>query len=899
MDIRPTWTAQHHLFLKSLAFPILFAGIFLVTAPRPGLGLDCPPCDDGSPCTEDVCDTTTGICTHPPVDCDDGNQCTIDTCDPLVGCRHFPNSRAHCDDGNACTLLDECIGDTCYPGVQPRICNDSNACTLDSCNRSLGCVFTPTVGGCDDGDACTGGDACDAGQCRGGPPVDCNDGNVCTDDACDRQLGCMYAANAAPCDDNSACTQGDACSDGVCSGVGQCPCADQDEDGYADCDAPACDPAGLVCGDCDDGRAEVRPDATETCNHVDDDCDHAVDEGSTKSWHEVEVADPAASPGDRFGAAVARIGDVDGDGIEDLAIGAPGTSQPAALEAGSVVVLSGADRSVHCRVVDPAGGPNERLGFSVAALDDMTGDGVPDLVAGAPGGQGRVVIISGADCAIVRSCRDSVLIQRTTGPIQSNLHPSTVVAAGDANGDGVPDILAGDPTALNGNQFVLTLGNGRVVLFSGINCSVIRRFTPLNLGPDNVRFGASLGNLGDLTGDGVDDLAIGSLLSPDVTNAGYGRISIYSGSNGSLLRTAGDFSPEALFGGLGSALAVMPDLNGDGVPDLAAGEPQGDAGGLANTGAVVLFSGADGAVLRRCTAPDADAGDQLGQAQAVLPDLDGDGIDDVVASAPLDDTPEGVDAGSLVVFSSADCSLLARLFDGSGGRPGARLGDHALAPAGDLIGDASVDLIAGWGYDAASAATLPGRAILLGGEADCDGDGSTPAQGDCDDGDAATRPGATEICDARDNDCDGQTDEGNPPGERSCDTGLPGDCAAGRQTCEEGASCTPVQNPENPCFCAFCGAIDIFIERSPRGSRVLTWNTTIEWDIEGFNVIEIDRRGTRRQVNVALIPCHECSTGRGSAYSVLVPKYRNGRDLFVEQVHIDGRTEIFGPATPR
>ncbi len=579
------------------------------------------------------------------------------------------------------------------------------------------------------------------------------------------------------------------------------PCTDIDGDGFALCDA-ACDPTGLVCGDCDDADAASHPGATETCNHTDDDCNGQVDETSAKVLGQQPLADNGASSGDRFGAAVAAMGDLDGDGVADLAVGAPTTDTGAGNDGGAVSLISGASRSVICTATDPGGRPGDRLGTSVALLGDVNADGVPDLAAGAPGTsapntQGRVVIISGADCSIVRSCTDSIILT-LPGGAQSQAYSElgTVVAGiGDLNFDGVPDVLAGDPNALNGNTSVIASQNGRAAVFSGATCAVLRRHAASLTGENNVRFGSSVAAMSDMNGDGTPDYLVGSLLSPDVSNVLFGKVRLYSGATGGILRTFVDLSPEASRGGMGGAVAQVPDVNGDGVADIAAGEAQGDDAGNLDAGAVVLFSGADATLLRRCTLPDGAAGDQWGRAVAALPDLDGDGIAEVAASAPFTDTARGSDAGSIALVSGADCAPRARVSD-SAGLSGSRLGDRSLIAVANLIGDQAPDFIAGSGYDATNAGTVTGHAVIFGLESDCDGDGYAPSGGDCDDADPTTYQDAPEICDGHDNNCDGATDENDPPGGEPCQTGQPGVCAAGQTSCADATfTCAPLATP--------------------------------------------------------------------------------------------------------
>ncbi len=119
--------------------------------------------------------TQSGCSPGTPLTCNDNNACTTDTCDPAIGCVFTPNPP--CNDNNACTT------DTCDPAIgcvftpNPP-CNDNNACTTDTCDPAIGCVYTPN------------------------PP--CNDNNPCTDDTCDPAIGCVFTPNNA-CVTNEIC----------------------------------------------------------------------------------------------------------------------------------------------------------------------------------------------------------------------------------------------------------------------------------------------------------------------------------------------------------------------------------------------------------------------------------------------------------------------------------------------------------------------------------------------------------------------------------------------------------------------------------------------------------------------------------------------------------------------
>lgn len=149
--------------------------------------------------------------------CADGNACTTDGCDPTFGCVHLQGVQT-CSDGDTCTVNDLCVLGACVAGTQQN-CDDDNACTTDACVPAIGCTFAKDVTTiCNDSSACTTGDHCGGGACTG-TALTCDDDNVCTDDSCDANLGCLHLANAATCSDGDACTVGDLCAKASCAGA--------------------------------------------------------------------------------------------------------------------------------------------------------------------------------------------------------------------------------------------------------------------------------------------------------------------------------------------------------------------------------------------------------------------------------------------------------------------------------------------------------------------------------------------------------------------------------------------------------------------------------------------------------------------------------------------------------
>ncbi len=252
------------------------------------------PCDDGNACTPaSACQD--GTCVGSGLlDCDDDSQCTADSCDPDSGCVHVALTGS-CDDGSVCTLGDTCIDGQCSP-TSWKVCADGNPCTADSCDASLGCVFTDVSGPCSDGNLCTVGDACQEGRCVPGDPDPCLDENPCTDDSCDPDRGCVHVANTAGCNDGDPCTTGDLCGGGTCNAGTPVNCDDGDpctvekcvssaggclkenaKDGTPCDDGNGCTPAdacvaGLCVGSggCDDGN----PCTADWCDETRKECMH-------------------------------------------------------------------------------------------------------------------------------------------------------------------------------------------------------------------------------------------------------------------------------------------------------------------------------------------------------------------------------------------------------------------------------------------------------------------------------------------------------------------------------------------------------------------------------------------------------------------------------------------------
>ncbi len=217
--------------------------------------LDESACDDGNACTTtDKC--VNGVCSGTTKSCDDNNPCTVDSCSKSTGsCSNQQQDGALCDDGNVCTVGDICQAGKC--ATAQKVCNDGNPCTSDSCDPQLGCVFTDSQGGdsCEDSDPCTIGDKCINAACQPGPKKTCDDNNICSNDWCDKTTGdCQHAISGQIyCSDNDACTFQDVCLGTACKGTPK-----NCDDGNA-CTEDVCTAQGgcdhkASSGACDDGN---------------------------------------------------------------------------------------------------------------------------------------------------------------------------------------------------------------------------------------------------------------------------------------------------------------------------------------------------------------------------------------------------------------------------------------------------------------------------------------------------------------------------------------------------------------------------------------------------------------------------------------------------------------------
>ena len=387
---------------------------------------------------------------------------------------------------------------------------------------------------------------------------------------------------------------------------------------------------------------------------------------------------------EKFGSSVAQVGDLDGDSVPDLFVGAPDAFGFAGSQSGYVSCRSGADPTVQLGIYYGSSA-GERAGCDLLRVGDVDGDGVEDVLVGAPnfsgaGGpsQGRIFVLSGATF--------SELATFTTGEAGARFG-QTLASAGDRDGDGIAEFLCGAPNA------DVQVTDGGAVLLMSVNATGFTQLARFDGDEAGENLGLAATALPDLDGDGLEDLVLCSPNWDGPNGFNFGRARLFSSDASLGFPLLNEMTGNASNDLFGYAVAPIGDPGGLSAPRLLVSYIGRSQSGSTLAGGASIVDPQTGSVL--LSAAGTNKSEFLGTSLATIGDLDYDGLDDFALGAPAFSPAGAFFGGCVDVFSSqsAGAGQATRLFRLSG-LAGQRFG-QSLLPSVDVDGDGLPELLMG------------------------------------------------------------------------------------------------------------------------------------------------------------------------------------------------------------
>ena len=392
----------------------------------------------------------------------------------------------------------------------------------------------------------------------------------------------------------------------------------------------------------------------------------------------VQLTEPIPENGASFGISTAT-GDINGDGEDDIIVGARFANPGGVNDAGEAFVFLGPDFTSVITLTEPILEAGAQFGVSVAT-GDINNDNIDDVIVGArsadPGGisrAGEAFVFLGPSLTTVISLTEPV-------PQASALFGHRV-ESGDLNNDNFDDVIVNARDASPGGNFRA----GETFVFFGPSLTTVTTLTEPTIEPD-ARFGISIAT-GDINNDNIDDLILGASNANPGGNFRAGEAFVFFGPSLTSFITLAEPTPEsqAFFG----SAVESADIDGDGIDDVVVAAQFGVVSGLNDAGEVFVFFGPSLTTVTTITEPIPEGGAFFGGSSMAVGDINNDGKSDIIAGSRLGNVGN---AGEVFIFLGPDLTNIVTITEPT---PEANANFGTSMATGDINNDGLDDVIVG------------------------------------------------------------------------------------------------------------------------------------------------------------------------------------------------------------